>query len=224
MNRTLASRRFKRTLLTGLFVIAPFSLTFMLLAWFVSTVDRALAPVIGLIGRPVPGLGLAVALVIVLLVGTLANNIGGQHLLEYFEEMLLRIPGFNWLYGTIKQVADVFSPSGKKAFRSVVLVEYPRPGVYSVGFVTREVCLEREGASARLACVYVPTNHMYIGDYILVPTAQVMSIPLSLQEGVQCAISAGASLPDILKPRGAALEDQGPSPEGKPAPKEGPSP
>ena len=193
--------RLKRALLSGLFVVAPISLTFMLLAWFVSTVDSALAPLVGFIGRPIPGLGLVTATAIVLAVGMLANNIVGAHLLEYFEELLLRIPVFSWLYSTIKQVADVFSPAGKRSFRRVVLVEYPRPSVYSMGFVTKEVSLEREGQASRWACVYVPTNHIYFGDYVLVPESQVLTLPLTLQEGIQVAISAGAALPESLPVR-----------------------
>ncbi|MBI5629395.1 MAG: DUF502 domain-containing protein [Elusimicrobia bacterium] len=193
------TKRFKRTLLSGIFVVGPFSLTFMILAWFVSTVDKFLAPVAGLFGRNLPGIGLVVALLIVLGLGALANNIMGQHLLEYFEELLLKIPGFNWVYSTIKQMTEVFSPANKNAFRRVVLVEYPRPAVYSLGFVTRDLEIERGGESRNFVCVYVPTNHMYIGDIVLVPESQVFSTPLTLQEGIQCAVSAGASLPTLFK-------------------------
>lgn len=204
MKKTAILRHFKRTLLTGLFVVAPASLTFMLLAWFVAAVDGALAPLMSIIGRPVPGLGLAVALLIVLTVGMLANNIVGRHLLEYFEEILLRIPVFNWLYRTIKQVAEIFSPVSKNVFRSVVLVEYPRPGVYSLGFVTNEIAVRGREAAQKLVCVYIPTNHMYIGDYILVPESRVLKTALTLQEGIQGTISAGASLPQEIKAREGA--------------------
>lgn len=193
-------RSLKRLLLTGLFVVAPFSLTFILLVWFVGTVDALLAPVTSLLGRPVPGLGLVAALLIVLAVGALASNIVGQHLLEYFEELLLRVPGINWLYKTIKQLAEVFSPTSRDAFRSVVLVEL-RPQTYSMGFVTNELTLEQGGAGRKMLCVYVPTNHFYFGDFMLVPAEKVLQLPMTLQEGLQCAISAGASYPPVLKPR-----------------------
>lgn len=193
-------RHFKRTFLTGLFVVAPFSLTFMLLAWFVATVDGFLAPLTGSLGHAVPGLGILAALALVWLAGALASNIVGQHMLEYFEEMLLRIPGINWLYKTIKQVAEVFSPTAKNAFRSVVLVEYPRPEVFSLGFVTNEVTVDEGGR--KLVCVYIPTNHMYIGDYILVPPEKAVALQMSLQEGIQSAVSAGAGLPPMLKRKG----------------------
>lgn len=195
----LALRRLQRLFFTGLFILAPFGLTFMLLAWLVAFIERLLAPLTGLMGRAAPGLGIITAIAIVLGAGALASNMVGQHLLDFVEEMMLRIPIFNWLYKTIKQMAEIFSPSGKNSFKSVVLVEYPRPGVYSVGFLTNEVSLEEGTAAQALVCVYVPTNHMYIGDYILVPKDKVLATPLTLQEGIQATLSAGASLPPLLK-------------------------
>lgn len=197
MKRVSALRHFKRTFLTGLFVIAPFSLTFILLSWFVNAVNGFVAPLTSLLGHRVPGLGIIAALGMVWLAGVLASNIAGQHLLEYAEEMLLRIPGINWLYKTIKQVAEIFSPTAKNSFRSVVLVEYPRPEIFAIGFVTNEVSVEESGR--KLFCVYIPTNHFYVGDYILVPAEKAQPLQMSLQEGIQAAISAGAALPPILK-------------------------
>lgn len=200
MTRSLTWRRFKRTFLTGLFVLAPFSLTFILLAWFVAFLGKALEPLGDLLGRGAPGIGLLAALALVWLAGALASNMVGQHLLEYLEELLLRVPGINWLYKTIKQLSEVFSPNGKNAFKSAVLIEYPRPDVYSIGFVTNEVNLEEGGR--RLLCVYVPTNHMYIGDCVFVPIEKAIPLQMSLQEAVQCALSAGASLPGVLAKKG----------------------
>ena len=192
-------KRLQRTLLTGLFIVAPISLSLFLVLWLVALVDGLLAPLAGLIGRPVPGLGLVVALGLVFAAGVLGSNLVGQHLLELAEELLLKIPLFNWVYKTVKQMSEVFSPSGKSNFKSVVLVEYPRPGVYSMGFVTNQLTAEIGGKSQALVCVYVPTNHMYIGDSVLVPADKIITTKLSQQEGIQTAISAGASLPAVLK-------------------------
>lgn len=192
-------RGLKRTLVTGLFIVAPISLTFILLAWFVSLIDGLLGPVTGFIGRPVPGLGLVVAFLIVLMAGVLGSNLVGQQLLELTEELLLKIPVFNWIYRTIKQLSEVFSPAGRASFKSVVLIEYPRPGVFSLGFVTNQISLERESGARPLVCVYVPTNHMYVGDIVLVAPESVVYTKLSQQEGIQAVISAGAAIPSLLK-------------------------
>jgi uncharacterized membrane protein len=199
--KTAPWRGLKRTLVTGLFIVAPISLTFLLLAWFVSLVDGLIEPLISVIGRPVPGLGLVVAFLIVLMAGVLGSNIIGQQLLELTEEMLLKIPLFNWVYRTIKQLSEVFSPASKTSFKHVVLVEYPRPGCWSLGFVTNEFAVEGGKAPGALVSVYVPTNHMYVGDIVLVPPDQVHYTKLTQQEGVSAVISAGAALPKQLKSR-----------------------
>lgn len=194
-----AWRRLQRVLITGVFVLAPIGLTLILLAWFLSLIDSMLAPVTGVLGRPIPGLGLLVALALVLAAGVLGSNLVGRHLLDLTEEFLLKIPVFNWIYRTVKQLSEVFSPSGKTSFKSVVMVEYPGPGLHALGFVTNKVTVEENGKRAELACVYIPTNHMYIGQAVLVPIEKVRPTSLSQQDGIQAIISAGAALPNTLR-------------------------
>lgn len=192
-------RSLKSTLLTGFFIVGPFSLTFLLLAWFVSMIDAAVSPLVSFFGRPIPGLGLIVAFALIYAAGLIGSNIVGQHALEFFEDLLLKIPVFNWLYKTIKQVSEVFSPAGKASFKGVALVEYPRPESFSLGFVTNEFSLDRGKGPEKLVAVYVPSNHMYIGDIVLVPAQRVIMTKLSQQQGIQAVISAGAALPASLK-------------------------
>lgn len=192
-------RSVRRTLLTGLFIVTPFSLTFIVLAWTLQMIDAAVAPIVGLVGRPIPGLGLIAGLLLIYVAGLIGSNMVGQHVLELAEELLMKIPVFNWLYRTIKQVSEVFSPSNKNNFKGVVLVEYPRPGCWSMGFVTNEVVLENGGEKTPLVSVYIPTNHMYIGDFVLVPADRVTATKLTQNEGIQAAVSAGAALPQIIK-------------------------
>lgn len=193
--------RLKRYLVTGFLILAPISITIFLLYTFVSLVDRGLSPIVqALLGRYIPGLGLIVAALLMIVAGFLGSNIIGQHLLDALEEMLLRIPVFNWLYRTVKQLTELFSPAQKPKFQSVVMIEYPRPGVYSLGFVTKELEDSRDGKAKKLRCVYVPTNHLYIGDLVLVPAEKVLPTRLTLQEGVQTYLSAGATLPPDVAP------------------------
>lgn len=210
MKWELFGRRLKRTLLTGFFIVAPVSLTFILLTWFVALVDSIVAPLFGFIGRPIPGLGLISALLIVLAAGVVGSNLAGQHALELAEDFLLKIPGFNWLYGTIKQMSDVFSPANHKNFSSVVIIEYPRPGVYSVGFVTGGTALESGAERRDLVAVYVPTNHMYIGDTVLVPADKVTYTDMAQQQGFQAMISAGAALPPTIRAVAPPQKEAGP--------------
>ena len=194
-------RKLKRYLVTGLLIIAPIGITVFVLVSLAAMLDYFLAPVAQvLLGRRVPGVGLVTLLPVVLLAGFLGSNIKGQHLLQVLEYFLLHIPVFNWLYRTVKQLTEVLSPSGALQFRSVVLVEYPRPDIHSIGFVTNKVTIERaDGHREELASVYVPTNHIYIGDTILVPMSKLLETHMTLQEGVQCLLSAGATIPKLIK-------------------------
>ena len=193
-------RTLKRYLLTGFLILAPISISVFFLISFVSIIDHFLGPIAHtLIGHDIPGLGLIIALVLLLIAGFSGSNIKGRHFLEILEDALLHIPVFNWLYSTIKQLTDVFSPGGKMNFQSVVMVEYPRPGVYSLGFATKRVDTVRpDGTTETLHAVYIATNHLYIGDIVLVPDDKLHTTHMTLQEGVQCFLSAGATIPNIL--------------------------
>ncbi len=189
-------RNLKRYMVTGFLVVAPISITIFLLWSFAGWIDNLLSPIVTpILGQYIPGLGVAVGMVLLLLVGFLSSKMMGQHLLEVVEDILLRIPVFNWLYRTVKQLTEAFTPTGSLHFKSVVMVEYPRPGVYQLGFVTHETEIPKDGGTMKSFCVYIPTNHVYIGDIILVPAEKVVETDIPLQEGIQIFLSAGASLP-----------------------------
>ncbi|MBI5597254.1 MAG: DUF502 domain-containing protein [Elusimicrobia bacterium] len=193
-------RRLKRYLLTGFIVLAPLSISLFLLLWLVSWVDGLLLPVTNALGgREVPGLGLATALLLSLLTGWLASNIIGQHVLDAIEDLILHVPVLAWLYRTAKQLTEVFSPGGKAQFRSVVMVEYPRDGVFQLGFATGNVVREEGGGKLPLTAVYIPMNHIYVGDMVLVPSERLRATDMTLQQGIQFFLSAGASIPPALK-------------------------
>lgn len=186
------TRLFKRYLVTGVLVLAPISISLSLLLWLGGWVDRLLLPLaFAVFGRDIPGLGLATATFLTLCVGWLGSNIIGKQVVEVLEDLLLHVPVFSWVYRTVKQLAEVFSPASAAAFRSVVMVEYPREGVYQLGFATGTVTPLADAEP--LTSVYIPTNHLYIGDVILVPSAKVKETTMSLQQGVQFFLSAGAT-------------------------------
>lgn len=183
--------RLRRYFISGFFILIPIGLSVLVVWSVISGVDRTLAPVLGF---RVPGLGLIAALLLILGAGVLASHVVGERLLVFAEDLLGRIPVFKWVYGTIKQMTESFSPANKASFKSVVMIEFPRPGVYSMGFVTGETVLDLpDGKHKKLTAVYVPTNHVYIGDIIFVPNDQVIPSRLTVQQGIQVVLSAGAT-------------------------------
>lgn len=189
----------KRYFVTGFFTVIPLGLSLAVVWWIVRAADATLAPLAdAALGFHFPGLGLIVALAAVFGAGVLASHWAGERLLEAAEDVLARIPVFKGVYLTVKQMTEAFSPHNKTSFKSVVIVEYPRPGVYSLGFATSETRLDIPGGHKDLVAVYVPTNHVYIGDTILVPKDHVHATRLSVQQGIQIALSAGSGLPEHL--------------------------
>jgi uncharacterized membrane protein len=127
---------------------------------------------------------------------------------------LLRVPLLNKIYGATKQINEAFSTSNKNAFRTVVLVEFPRPGVYTLGFITSEQHPEvLAGADEKLVCVFVPTTPNPTGGYLLlVPEEKVTKLNMSVGDGIKYIISLGSIAPE--KP--FALRANGQSGEAQP--------
>ena len=115
-----------------------------------------------------PGLGFLTAVLIIFCVGVFATNVVGRRILLWAERVILYIPLVRRVYPTVKDFVDAFSPNRRSGFREFVIVEHPRDGAYSYGFLTGDVRIMGVKPDA-LASVYVPTNHLYLGDIVLVP-------------------------------------------------------
>ncbi len=138
------------------------------------------------------------AILLVTLIGSLARFYIGKKIIAFFELGLMRIPLLNKIYSTIKQVNDAFSSSKKSAFKQVVLVQFPRAGHYSVGFLTGE---QHEEVQARtrekVVSVFVPTTpNPTTGFLILVPEGEVTRLKMSVAEGIRFIISLGSVSPE----------------------------
>jgi uncharacterized membrane protein len=200
----LFSKSIKQYFLTGLFVIIPLGLTLLVVGWLVNYLDKLLGGFFDrLLGFHMPGLGIVLAAIIIVFIGALlSTNILAQKIFEGVELSFLHIPGVRAVYRTIKALTDTFSPENQKSFRGVALVEYPHPGSLSIGFITNRVALDGLGeATERHVSVYVPTNHLYIGNTVLVPESKVYVTSLSVQEAIQIVLSSGAGMPSRLGSR-----------------------
>ena len=192
----------KKSFLTGVFVLVPLVVSVALLLWFFEKVDNLFSPVLDGAVRAlfpgtdhIPGTGILAGLVIILLLGTLARNVVGKRLLDALEGLIQRIPGYRTVYSTIKQLTDAFSPQNTKSFKEVLLVEYPKEGSYALGFRTMTV----EEGGRRLAVVYVPTNHLYLGEVLFVPEEKVVRLAMSIEQAVRLLVSAGIAAPRELR-------------------------
>ncbi len=188
----------RRSFIAGFFVIVPLAVSVAALVWFFGIIDSSTAPVAErLIGRRIPGLGLVVTAALVLLVGAVATNVIGRKLLSRAENILSRVPVFRMVYGPVRQLVAAFAPDNEYGFKQVVLVEDPRRGL-TLGFLTKEFSVERGQGPEPFVAVYVPTNHLYLGDIVLHPRAEVLYPDISVEDGIRVVLTGGMSLPGTV--------------------------
>lgn len=189
----------RRSFLTGLVVTVPLFVTVVTLLWTFRIIDRVAEPLAMFwLGREVPGLGVLLTGGFILFVGAIATNVIGRRVLQRGEKWLLSVPLFKTVYAPVKQLVAAFSPDSESGFKKVVIVDDPRRGTV-IGFLTREFTLERGAGPEAMIAVYVPTNHLYLGDVMVFPRAQAFFPDLTVEDGVRIFLTGGMALPASLK-------------------------
>jgi len=196
----------RRWLLTGLLVIVPGVITAWVLHWIISTLDQTLQILPfdwqpdRLLGVHIPGFGVLLTLAILLAVGALTSNFAGRKLVEWGDRLVSRIPVVRSIYSSVKQVSDtLFSESGN-AFRTAVLVQWPREGVWTVAFVTgaptgEVAALLRD----EFVSVYVPTTPNPTGGYfVMMRKSDCIELDMSIDAALKYIVSMGVVTPPDL--------------------------
>jgi uncharacterized membrane protein len=191
--------------ITGFFVTVPLILSVAALVWGFRVIDGFTAPLYQrVLGQDVPGLGLLTGAVAVLLVGVVATNVIGRRVLQRLEHWLLLVPVFRTVYAPVKQLIAAFSPDNETGFKQVVLVEDPQRGLV-MGFLTREFQVDDASVASRaMAAVYVPTNHLYLGDVFIHPRERLQFPDLTVEEGIRIFLTGGMALPGRVSSRASA--------------------
>lgn len=193
----------RKYLVTGLLIWIPLVITLWVLNLIVTTMDQSLQllpeqwhPHI-LLGRDIPGIGMLLTVLIVVVTGLLARNFIGERLVVYWERLLGRIPIVRSIYSSVKQVSDtILSPNGQ-AFRRAMLVQYPRPGVWTIAFQTGTPAAEiRRHVATDMLSVYVPTTpNPTSGFFLMVPRAETIELDMSVDEALKYVVSMGVVAP-----------------------------
>ena len=222
--------RLRNYFLAGVLVTAPLGITAWLIYSFVDYVDTTILPLIPEPYNPelylehsVPGLGVLILLIVITLIGALVTNFLGRYMVRTGERILARVPVVRSIYGLIKQVFDAVLAQSSTAFREVVLVEYPRKGVWVIGFVTSTPAAEiKERIGADVVYVFVPTSpNPTSGFLLIIQQAEVIRLKMSVEEGIKLVISGGiVSSPDdaasgkTKKTKGGQMKEQPVAPRG----------
>ena len=194
----------KRYFITGLLIWIPLGITLLVLNWLISTMDQSLELLPSrlrpesLWGVHIFGLGTLLTIVVVFLTGVLARNFLGQRLVRFWERVLARIPVVKSIYYGVKQVSDTVLADTGLAFRKVLLVQYPRPGSWTIAFQTGrpggDVVNHLRG---EYVSVYVPTTpNPTSGFFLMMPRADVVELDMSVDDALKYVISMGVVAPD----------------------------
>lgn len=197
--------RLRRYLLTGILVTAPISITVYLTYIFLTFVDSKVVHLLpgewydALYGNTtIPGLGLIIVVAVFISIGWFATNFLGRLIIRISEYIVDSMPIVRNIYGAIKQILETIMASQSNAFREVVMLEYPRKGVWSIGFVTGTSSGEiQEKTEAETVNVFVPTTPNPTSGYLLfVPKTELKYLEMSVEEGVKLVVSAGIITPE----------------------------
>jgi uncharacterized membrane protein len=202
----------------GMLVTAPIAITVYIALLLISFIDQRVFDLIPPVYNPetylpfsIPGIGVVLMILILTLIGAIAAGYVGKMLLRLSDRLLNRMPVVRSIYGAAKQIVDTVVSNKAVAFREVVLLEYPRRGIWTIGFLTgRSIDQIGQAAGRKLLNVFVPTTPNPTSGFLLfLPESDVQRLPMSVEEGIKLVISAGIVLPPASR---RSLESAKPAP------------
>jgi uncharacterized membrane protein len=192
----------RRYFLGGILVIVPLIITVVVLRFFFLKVDGLLSPfIVEALGYKIPGLGVVATIVLIFLAGFLTANVVGSRLFRLWEIFLIRTPLVRTIYGSSKQLIQAIATTDKHSFKQVVLVEFPRKGMYCLGFLTQEIKTDLEAKPGELIAVYIPsTPTPFSGWTMLFRPEEVAPLDMTVEQGIKFFVSGGIAAPESFRP------------------------
>jgi len=189
----------RRSFIAGFLVTVPLFISVVAFIMLFDVVDGLTTPLYDrLLGRRIPGLGVLSTAAAIVLVGAFATNVIGRRVLQRAEGWLLRVPVFRTIYAPLKQLVVAFSPDNESGFKRVVMVEDARRG-FMLGFLTREFTVDQGTGPVPMVAVYVPTNHLYLGDIVICERDRATFPDISVEEGLKIFLTGGMALPPRIR-------------------------
>ncbi len=193
--------RYLRTIfLTGLLVTVPIIATILALKFLLKSIDGLLGSIPEqFFGYPIPGIGVLVTILVVLIMGLLASNYFGKKIIGIGDKFLARIPLVNIVYSAAKEFMQAVTLPSRTSFKEVVLVEYPTKGRYAYGFVTSRIERRTPEGSERLTNVFIPTTPVVTTGFLIAfPESEAMPINISIEKAIKLVMSGGIVAPKSI--------------------------
>jgi uncharacterized membrane protein len=185
-------RRLRNLFIAGLVILTPVVVTIYVFIFLFLKVDSLLGPLIlRLVGLRIPGMGFLAVLVLIFFTGLAARNYLGGKLIGFGEKILTKIPFINRIYVALQQISHAFLAQKRAIFKEAVLVEYPRKGIYAIGFVTSQM------ENGRMLSIFLPTTPNPTSGYLLfLPREEAIPLQMTIEEALKLVISGGAVAPE----------------------------
>lgn len=193
--------------MSGSAILLPMVITVYITWWFIEFFDNFFSPLYAyLFGFHVFGLGFVTSMLFIFLTGVFTSSWIGSMTVGMGEWTIRKVPLVKHIYSAAKQVSAAMSPDNEAShsFRECVIIRHPRKGEYAFGFITGSTTLQTADGELELFCVYVPTNHVYVGDIFLLGDKDIIRNTLSVREGIEIVVSVGMAVP----PRIMQLQQQ----------------
>ncbi len=187
-------KKLRAQFMAGLLVVVPVAASILILVWVFTTIDDILQPIIKAIaGREIPGVGFGVTIVLIYLAGVIVRNVIGKWLMKKGDSLMMRVPVFRGLYTGIRQIVQSVTVPDKTSFMQVVLVEFPRKEMWTVGFVTKELTAAN---GEKLVNVLIPTSPTpWSGFFQILKEKDVIRTQISIEDAVKMIVSGGMTTP-----------------------------
>jgi uncharacterized membrane protein len=189
--------RLRRDFLAGIFVIVPLVVTVLIFKWLFESIDGILAPAVeAIFGRPIPGIGFIAIILLVYIAGLIATNVVSGKAVRRAESLLAQVPVIGDIYNILRQISESIMMPHKDGFKEVVLVEFPRPGMRTIGFVTNRIM---DSSGQGLVNVYIPTTPNPTSGYLeIIPENDVVHTNISVDEAIKMVVSGGMVSPEVI--------------------------
>ena len=197
------SKIFKKYIVAGVLVIVPLIITYVVLRFLLSSIDGLLSPaLIKYLGYDIPGLGIVIVILLIIVTGVLTHGVIGRQMVSIWDRLLGRVPFVRTIYLASKQLLQSITNPQESMFQRVVIVPYPRSGMYTLAFASSEVTLDSVPGNGSFVAVFVPsTPTPFTGFTYLVKKEEVYPTNISVEDAVKFIVSGGIVTPDSILPR-----------------------
>ena len=180
--------------------MVPLVVTYLVLKFLFQTIDGILAPlVVAVYGKPLPGVGLLVTILLVMVTGWIATGVAGGRLIRIWESWVIRLPLIRIVYGAAKQFLESVSGQDAKSFKQVGLIEYPRSGLFTLCFLSNRLEVVSHGETETRVSVFVPsTPTPFTGFVVLVKPQEIIPLSIPVEEAIKLLVSGGIVVPSQL--------------------------